>query len=256
MFSDRTSQVWKINPEILSSSEFNIQWDFESEGEFLHLAQLVDLIRNYKFKPSSAINLYLSYLPYARQDKIISNGTTFALSTFSTHLNYLKLDKIEILDAHSEKAIGLIDNSVNLFPVNEILMTVRNFNPDIICYPDAGAVKRYTTVYHAEYIYADKVRDQSTGQITSYKLNLNGKDIKSKRVLMIDDLIDGGTTFIKLSKMLKEEGSNVNALYVTHGIFSNGLKPLFEAGISRIFTKDGEASEINGNICYRDLYKK
>jgi len=61
--------------------------------------------------------------------------------------------------------------------------------------------------------------------------------------MIVDDICDGGATFILLAKELYAAGAKEVNLFVTHGIFSKGLIPLYEAGIKRIFTQDGEASE-------------
>lgn len=72
-FPDGTSQVWKITDFILKNKSVNVTWEFTSEAEFMHLAQLKDLLDYYSVKA----RLHITYLPYARQDKPISNTTTF-----------------------------------------------------------------------------------------------------------------------------------------------------------------------------------
>ena len=57
---------------------------------------------------------------------------------------------------------------------------------------------------------------------------------------MVDDLCDGGATFILLAKELLSKGAKEVHLFVSHGIFSRGLGVLFDAGIKRVFVKDGE----------------
>jgi len=51
---------------------------------------------------------------------------------------------------------------------------------------------------------------------------------KGKNLVIVDDICDGGRTFIELARVLKEKGANKVALYVTHGIFSQGLDVLKE----------------------------
>jgi ribose-phosphate pyrophosphokinase len=124
----------------------------------------------------------------------------------------------------------------------------------MICYPDKGAVSKYSEIYAfglGTPIYGEKVRDQSTGNITSYQLigNLKGRT----NVLIVDDICDGGATFKLLAKDLLAAGATEVNLFVSHGIFSRGLRTLQESGIKRIFTKDGEASTHQNQITYRRL---
>jgi len=63
--------------------------------------------------------------------------------------------------------------------------------------------------------------------------------INGKTVLIIDDICQGGRTFVELAKALKYEEPNVEIhLFVTHGFFSNGLHDLIQAGITKFITTD------------------
>lgn len=74
------------------------------------------------------------------------------------------------------------------------------------------------------------------------------KTLNDKNILIVDDICDGGATFMLLTKDLYKRGAKSINLFVTHGIFSKGLKPLKEAGINRIFTAKGEAVDMGDNI--------
>lgn len=250
-FPDKTSQVWKIPDDFFNKKEQYIQWYFEEEGEFLILAQLKDLLDSKGFK----CKLYIDYLPYSRQDKPVSNNNTFGLNTFAKLLNSLNFELITILDPHSGEAISKINNSFPIYPKNELNMVIDKLNPDLICYPDLGAKNKYSTLYDYKYVYGNKVRDQLTGYIKSYKLN---GEASNKSVLIVDDICDGGATFVLLSKELKRRQAKSINLFVTHGIFSKGLKDLFESGIENIYTSEGKIEEskiyIGKNITIRSFY--
>lgn len=235
MFPDKTSQVWKLSNFLLNhTNHFNITWDFEYEGEFMHLAQLKMLLDAYRYTAS----LKLSYLPYGRQDKFVGNETTFALRTFAELLNTLRFQEVFIMDPHSDVALELINNRVVQYPSEEFIKVYKETKTELLCYPDKGAVLKYTNVYiNVPYIYGEKVRDQATGNIVSYKLAGNPKGMT---VLIRDDICDGGATFIMLTEQLLKAGAKEVHLYVTHGIFSKGIQILKDCGISRIFTAKGE----------------
>lgn len=239
IFSDKTSQVWKV--ENVDNFSNSITWDFENESEFMHLAQLVQLIR--QVNSVSYISLHVPYLPYARQDKEVSNESTFALKTFASLLNNLGIDRVTAEDVHSNIANELIVNFESISPLANIqaaLLDLGYPEKEIhIVYPDKGASDRYTSLLDNfnDSIVGHKVRDQLTGYITEYNIegNPEGKDI-----LIVDDICDGGMTFKLMTKELYDQGANSVNLYVSHGIFSKGIETLRESGIKRIFTKDGE----------------
>ena len=243
-FPDQTSQVWKVNG--LTGLTANVVWEFELESEFMHLAQLKTLLDAKGVKAT----LHLPYLPYARQDKLVSNSSTFALTTFAILLNSLKFEQVFCLDPHSKVARELIKNFTGIIPIRYIEIAIKHTQPDVVCYPDIGALQKYSKYITKSYVYGEKVRNQQTGKIES--MNLVG-NVKDKSVLIIDDIIDGGGTFCWMAQLLYENGAKDVNLYGTHGIFSKGLKPLYESSINRIFTRNGEITEYKNNICYKNM---
>lgn len=227
IFPDKTSQVWKLD-----ENDFNlyseIKWDFESEGEFLHLAQLKDLLDKNLIKYTK---LTISYLPYARQDKSVENDATFALTPFSKLLNVLGFTEIVFDDVHSPKALQLIKNSKSIVPSFDELATSLNAN---ICFPDRGARNRYRTAL--SFVTLEKERDQSTGALTMKPL----EEQLSGNYLICDDLCDGGGTFILAANELYRAGANEVYLYTTHGLYTKGVDVLRNANIKRIFNIKGE----------------
>lgn len=252
IFPDNTSQVWKVAQLELPDTNFvHIRWVFTHEGEFMQLAQLKQLLDKSGFRSL----LRIKYLPYGRQDKEISNSTTFALRTFATLLNSLNFEEVIIHDPHSTIALDLINNSRAIYPTDEVEKIFLETKTTMICYPDKGAITKYTPIYEKlgymhKIVHGEKVRDQLTGRIISYEILGNPM---FENVLIIDDICDGGMTFKLLAEKLLRSGAGDVNLFVTHGLFSQGLKTLKESGINRIYTQDGEASEIQQQIAYRRL---
>lgn len=245
MFPDGTSQVWKLDLGNITLA--NIQWTFHSEGEFMQLAQLKYLLDSKKIQ---AI-LSLPYLPYGRQDKEVNNRATFALHPFADMLNALNFSSVYIIDPHSQEANKLIRNSVAVYPFAELEAAEVATDAEIVCYPDRGALVKYEELYNAcPHIFASKSRNQQTGEITGFAVYGNVKDLS---VLIVDDICDGGATFVGLAKELYADGAKEVNLFVTHGLFSKGIRPLTDAGIRRIFTREGEAFEVQEKIIYKPL---
>ena len=245
MFPDGTSQVWKLDTNLILQHN-HIIWEFSSESEVMHLAQLVDLLHSQNCNNS----LIIKYLPYGRQDKEITNDSTFALRTFAKILNSMNFAKVSIIDPHSIIALQLIRNSEAIYETYTVAQITYKHQIDLLCFPDKGAFTKYSSMFTMPYAYGEKVRDQLTGNIVSYKLIGDPKD---KNVLIVDDICDGGMTFKLLAKDLLAAGAKEVNLFVTHGIFSKGLRTLKDSNIKRIFTKDGEASEVQNQITYRRL---
>ena len=242
IFSDKTSQVWQLSDALLESlykeGMCTIKWEFESEAEFIHLAQLKTLLDT----RCTYVTLDMPYLPYARQDKWISNKTTFALRTFATLLNTLNFTEVHVLDAHNNLRANMINNLVDNSPRQYIEHAIEAVGANCFLYPDESARQRYESLMMNHGIfstYAIKKRDPSTGAILS--LNIQG-DVKNKVVLMIDDLVDAGNTFILAARDAYAHHAKEVHLYTTHGIYSKGMSPLHDARIHRIFNCKGEVT--------------
>jgi ribose-phosphate pyrophosphokinase len=236
LFPDNTSQVWQLPEELLQPGriEAEVTWEFEREAEFMHLAQLKTLLDHCRIPA----RLSLPYLPYGRQDKAPDNTLTFALGSFASLLNHLEFTRVTVLDPHSNIANLLINNFVAEYPLIELGMFYEDVAAELVCYPDEGAFKKYVELYPYPWIRGDKIRNQQTGEITGY--SLIGTPA-AENVLIVDDICDGGRTFVLLAEELHRWGVTEISLFVTHGIFSKGLKPLHDAGIHRICTHKGEA---------------
>lgn len=237
MFPDKTSQIWQIDPTLLTKAIYSVEWRFESEAEFIHLAQLKDLLDS--CDATLEVRLLIPYLPYARQDKIVSNDTCFALYSFSKLLNSLAFSEVQVFDAHSEEASKMILNFWNCYPRYLYPYVINELNPHLICYADEGAFKKYRKSFGGPYLYGIKTRESSTGLITDLTLS-DAALMQDKTVLIVDDICDGGKTFLLLAAALYNAGAIEVNLYVTHGIFSRGTDVLRYAGIKRIFTYKGE----------------
>lgn len=238
IFPDKTSQVWKIDDRILKEKTVEIVWDFESEAEFIHVAQLKYLLDF--CEPRKEVSLFMPYLPYARQDKTVSNQSTFALSTFSYLLQTMNFSKVLCFDRHSDAPLSILPLKIHSVPpIQQVLKAIDDCFADVLVYPDAGALRKYQPLFTGmkEHAHADKIRDQLTGEIKG--LVLHG-DVKGKRCLIVDDICDGGMTFIKLAHLLIANGAIEVDLYVSHGLFTKGLQVLKDAGINRIYTRKGK----------------
>jgi ribose-phosphate pyrophosphokinase len=214
MFPDNTSQVWKLPENTLNTTNYaNITWDFQHEGEFMHLAQLKQLLDHNGFTTT----LRLKYLPYGRQDKEISNNATFALRTFNKYIDFMNFDEIICNDPHSEVSSQYVRNFKPIYPIEQVLQIAKMTEAVHLCYPDAGALKKYAPLFETmSAIWGEKVRDQLTGNITSYKLV---GSCNNQSILIVDDICDGGMTFKLLTKELLEAGAKEVNLFVSHGIY-------------------------------------
>lgn len=179
--------------------------------DLMEVLQLVDAIKR---GGAWSISVLFNYLPYARQDKVHSPGESLALRLVETMLVRAGASSIKALEVHNPSATTFIKS------VSDPLAEVYINDYDTIVLPDEGAKNRYDIPEDKNVAYGVKARDKATGEITSYTL----EGTVSGRVLVLDDICDGGRTFVELGKLLPCKAD----LYVTHGIFSKGKTELYK----------------------------
>ena len=191
------------------------------------------------------ITLVIPYLPYARQDRICNIGESFTLKVFANLINSCNFKQVVVIDAHSLVGPALIDRCINA-PTNYIQQVLINLYKEIeiddlyFVAPDAGSatkVDKLGTKFNTKVVNCTKVRDPETMSITTTKVHVEGDELKGKACLIVDDICDGGRTFIAVAKALKEKGAAKVYLCVTHGIFSYGTDVLKEY-IDHVYTTD------------------
>jgi ribose-phosphate pyrophosphokinase len=163
---------------------------------------------------------------------------------------------VSAFDVHNPDITdACIERFENISPEAFHKKTLETFKPAAIIFPDAGAQKRYE---HEEalkglpVIVFEKVREQRTGAITGHRI-ASGSGIYSDahRALIVDDLCDGGATFVSIAKTLQGEQFRDASTYelglvVSHGLFSKGKEVLTEAGIKSIFTTNSLPRNADG----------
>ncbi|MCP5006663.1 MAG: ribose-phosphate pyrophosphokinase [Planctomycetes bacterium] len=212
--------------------KYNIQAKIKNSRDLMVLLLLNDSLKR---RGDEDITLSLHYVPYARQDRVCNVGESFSLKVFCDLINACGFDKVYITDPHSDVAPALLNNVV-IQEQHSLTQCIREKYDSIIS-PDGGALKKaFKTAQYmkAEVIVASKVRDVSTGDIVKTEVHA---DIVPDKVLIVDDICDGGRTFIELAKVLRAKGAETVDLYVTHGIFSKGFE-VFEGLINTIYTTD------------------
>lgn len=205
---------------------------FDSD-DIMTLLLTVDALR--RINPRIEIDLCIPYFPYARQDRVCYRGEALSVKVMADLINGLKCRLVTIYDPHSDVTPALINHCVVKTPADIIihspLMTqIIDKNMTLIS-PDAGSEKKVRHVaaqmaeagHPTDVINATKIRDPNTGRIRGQQVH---GDVKDKNLMIIDDICDGGQTFIALAQVLKNQGAAEIVLYVTHGIFSKGLDEL------------------------------
>jgi ribose-phosphate pyrophosphokinase len=200
------------------------------------LCVTVDALRRMDVK---IINLFIPYFPAARQDRMMIPGEPLSVKVYADILNAMNLNKVTVFDAHSEVTPALVNNC-EVIPnhkfIAQVLKIIGN-NVKLIS-PDGGALKKIYKVSEflggIDVVECSKSRDVKTGKLSGFKVY--NDDLQGINCLIVDDICDGGGTFIGLAEELKKKNAGKLYLAVSHGIFNKGFDDL--KCFDGIFTTD------------------
>lgn len=182
--------------------------------------------------------LALDYLPYARQDRVANKGEENGVKVIADILNLMNFHKVLIQDPHSHVPLAVIKNVKACYPRDDVLKLMKwelKADDSIgLIIPDNGATHRVLDNFGSMFktiVQFTKERNPETGKLTntkSYELQENYEDVED--FYIIDDICDGGRTFIEIAKVFraKYKGKAKLHLIVTNGIFSKGKEVLYE----------------------------
>lgn len=202
-----------------------ITWSFENNEELVALIYIANHLRSHSVEN---LQLFMPYIPNARQDRVKNPEDVFTLKYFAEVINSLGFNKVIVLDPHSYVSEALIERLSVVSPkryiefvIDEITRNGNYINDHgntnlMMFYPDEGAMKRYSGMINRPYAFGIKNRDWNSGKIIGLDVAGRVNDIKDSTVLIVDDICSRGGTFYHSALKLKELGAKHIVLYVTH----------------------------------------
>lgn len=234
---------------------------FENSNDLIDMLLLVNAIRNVDIVGLNQIDIFLDipYFPFARQDRVMTDGEPFALQVAVQLIKACKFKTVTVMDPHSDVLTGMFEpGELKIVPQWKLWAPIMNSpssqNTALVS-PDAGAQKKIHKLSNAIYelsrgelyipaIEASKRRDPATGEIVETVINHDHLNMY-KTLFVVDDICDGGRTFIELAKAIRTKGyTGELILCVTHGIFSKGIEPLFQV-YDKVFTLNNMNPSVN-----------
>lgn len=192
----------------------------------------------------NTISLNIPYLLGARSDRqFVKGGTSYLVDVIAPILNAQNFHQVFVMDVHSDVAAACINNLVSNFQSELLNRAAVELPPNFtLVSPDGGALKKifkvedhFTSLGKKVTVLPCNKHRGPDGKLTKTVVPIYA-DVPNTFVI-VDDICDGGRTFINLAEQIKRDYSAIDPtvmLIVTHGIFSNGYLDLFRA-IDKIF---------------------
>jgi ribose-phosphate pyrophosphokinase len=233
---------FKFTEDIDRKETYNVICRVSNPTELFRLLQVGNILNNNQVE----FSIDIFYLMSMRMDRIITFNEPFSLKLVADMINTLNAQSVRIFHPHSDKALKLINNAVDMeeyydnvvFPPLSVSFDTFD-NLAGICFPDAGAYKRYcednfASVWEQGLIVLKKKRNLNTGEIEGIEIdterskNLENVDPQTTSTFIVfDDLCDAGGTFLGAHKVIKEKYPNTKIdIFIRHAVNKVGINRL------------------------------
>ena len=206
-----------------------------------NLMELLLIIDALKRASARRITAVIPYYGYARQDRKAAPRVPISAKLVADLLTAAGTTRVLAMDLHAGQIQGFFNIPVDhLFAAPELLKYIKDTylkdgaDDVILVSPDAGGVER--TRYLAKRLSAplaivDKRRE---GANVAKAMNLIG-DVKGRRALIIDDMVDTAGTLTQAANVIKDLGAVEVVALATHPVFSGkALELINSSALSQI----------------------
>lgn len=244
----------KIISKLENVTEVTITHRIQSFNDIGTLLLATNALKNMGIKK---LHVVLPYFPAARQDRLMVSGEPLSVKVYANIINAQNFESVTVFDPHSEVTPALLNNCRIIDNHKFIERITQQLSDNLLLIsPDGGALKKIYKVaaylQNYEVVECSKSRNVRTGQLTGFKVYAD--DLQGKDCLIVDDICDGGGTFLGLAKELKTKNAGNLYLAISHGIFSKGFDEL-QKHFTKIFTTDSFKTIENDNCIQIELGK-
>lgn len=240
MFSDGEISV-NINETVRGSDVFIVQSTSNPVND--NLMELLIMIDAFKRASASRITAVMPYFGYARQDRKSKARDPISAKLVADLITAAGADRVLTMDLHAAQIQGFFN-----IPVDHLLggtalaqYYIEKFpNRDdlVVVSPDLGSVTRarnFASKLDVPIAIIDKRRPKPN---VAEVMNIIG-DIKDKKVILVDDMIDTAGTITNGAHALAERGAKEVYACCTHGVLSGpAMERIENSPIREMITLD------------------
>ena len=230
----------EINENIRGNSIFVVQSTSNPVNDnLMELLICIDALRRSSAKNITAV---IPYFGYARQDRKVVPRTAISAKLVSNLITDAGANRILSVDLHAGQIQGFFDIPVdNLFatPIfaRHIKKNIKTNN--LICIaPDVGGVERARALSRRISVGIAIIDKRRPSPGKSEVMNIVG-NVKNKKCVIVDDIIDSGGTIVNAAKALKDKGAKEIYVYITHAVLSgSAVDKIKESQIKKLIITD------------------
>lgn len=201
-----------------------------------NLMELLIIIDALRRASAGRITAVIPYYGYARQDRKDKPRVPITSKLVANLITEAGANRILTMDLHVDQIQGFFDIPLDHLYAAPIFIDeyLKKQDYDLFVSPDVGGVARTRSIAKRmgkDIAIIDKRRYAANESVV---MNIVG-DVKGKRLMIFDDILDTGGTAIHAAEALLNEGAIEVKYLSVHGVFSNNaLDKLSKSPISEI----------------------
>jgi len=218
-FSD--GEIWvKYEENVRGVDLYIVQSTCSPSDNILELLMLIDAAKRASARRITAV---IPYFGYARQDRKDQPRVAITAKLVANLLVEAGANRVITMDLHTPQLQGFFDIPLDHLYASSVTVPMLKrlqLSNLAVAAPDVGGVKTARSyaklVGDADLVVVDKRRPKHN---VAEVMNIIG-DVDGKNVIIIDDLIDTGSTFVQCAEALKKQGAERIVGVCTHPVFS------------------------------------
>lgn len=205
------------------------------------LMELLICVDACKRASAKSITVIMPYYGYSRQDRKGNKRQSISAKLVADLLQTAGVNRLICVDLHATQIVGFFDIPVdNMSAVPLFYNKLKNDNlKNVVCVsPDHGGVVRTTTLatkLNVPIAIIDKRRPEPNKcEIVSIV-----GDVKGKRCIIVDDIVDTAGTLCNAANELKKLGAESVEAFITHGVLSlDAVDKIEKSGLDKLVITD------------------
>jgi ribose-phosphate pyrophosphokinase len=237
-FSDGETRV-EINENVRGMDVFIIQSTCPPVN--VTCMELLIMIDALKRASADRITAVIPYYGYGRQDRKVAPRAPITAKLLADLITAAGANRVLSMDLHAGQIQGFFNIPVdNLFatPVLFDYMKKNYIDGTVVVSPDTGGVERaraFGKRLGASLAIIDKRRE---GPNEAEVMNIIG-NVKGKRIIILDDMIDTAGTVVQAARAMKEAGALEVSICCTHPVLSgSALERIDGSEIKEVIVTD------------------
>lgn len=240
-FADGEVNV-KINETVRGYDVFLVQPTSGPVND--HLMEVLICADAFKRASVSHVNLVMPYYGYARQDRKTSGREPITAKLVADLLTTAGVDRVLTVDLHAGQIQGYFDIPVDHFQAAPLLATYfeplvkENLQEWVVVSPDLGGVTRARAFSHLLDLPIAIIEKHRPEANVSEVVDIIG-DVKGKRCIIIDDIIDTAGTITNAADFLTKLGAKEVYITATHPLLSGeATKKIQNSSVKKCIVTD------------------